>query len=184
MIIDIIAEIPHCIHILLPYQKNKALVFSLVFTSVFHWHLTFLQKATIRFKENSLNLNFFRLMIKFCTWQFVTFWALRHGHLKTLGGDIITRHRGTGSMFQDKSFIKLCIWTSPGLKKKMQWHVLPTEKIWCTYKDSIRIMLLHYCHPIYTSKNCLAICSWCFNGSDFKHLLLMVAGSLATDPSV
>lgn len=186
MIINIIAEIPHCIHILLPYlvsQKNKALVFSLVFTSVFHWLLTFLQKATIRFKENSLNLNFFRLMIKFCTWQFVTFWALRHGHLKTLGGDIITRHRGTGSMSQDKSFTKLCIWTSPGLKK-MQWHVLPTEKIWCTYKDSIRIMLLHYCHPIYTSKNCLAICSWCFNGSDFKHLLLMVAGSLATDPSV
>lgn len=97
--------------------EKQSTIFSLVFTSVFHWLLTFLQKATIRFKENSLNLNFFRLMIKFCTWQIVTFWALRHGHLKTLGGDIITRHRGTGSMSQDKSFTKFCIWTSPGLKK-------------------------------------------------------------------
>lgn len=105
--------------------ENKALVFSLVFTSVFHWLLTFLQKATIRFKENSLNLNFFRLMIKFCTWQFVTFWALRHGHLKTLGGDIITRHSGTGSMSQDK-LTKFCIWTS-ARPKKMQWHVLPNN---------------------------------------------------------
>lgn len=107
------------------HRKNKALVFSLVFTSVFHWHLTFLQKATIRFKENSLNLNFFRLKIKFWTWQFVTFWALRHGHLKTLGGDIITRHRGTGSMSQDK-FTKCCIWTS-ARPNKMQWHGLPTK---------------------------------------------------------
>lgn len=143
MIIDIIAEIPHCIHILLPYlvsQKNKALVFSLVFTSVFHWHLTFLQKATIRFKENSLNLNFFRLMIKFCTWRFVTFWALRHGHLKTLGGDIINRHSGTGSMSQDK-FTKCCIWTSARPKKNAVTWSSHQKK--CTYKNHIRIMLLH-----------------------------------------
>lgn len=143
MIIDIIAEIPHCIHILLPYlvsQKNKALVFSLVFTSVFHWLLTFLQKATIRFKENSLNLNFFRLMIKFCTWRFVTFWALRHGHLKTLGGDIINRHSGTGSMSQDK-FTKCCIWTSARPKKNAVTWSSHQKK--CTYKNHIRIMLLH-----------------------------------------
>lgn len=143
MIIDIIAEIPHCIHILLPYlvsQKNKALVFSLVFTSVFHWLLTFLQKATIRFKENSLNLNFFRLMIKFCTWRFVTFWALRHGHLKTLGGDIITRHSGTGSMSQDK-LTKFCIWTSARPKKNAVTWSSHQKK--CTYKNHIRIMLLH-----------------------------------------
>lgn len=122
------------------HRKTKHLFFPLCLQAYFIWHLTFPQKATIRFKENSLNLNFFRLMIKFCTWRFVTFWALRHGHLKTLGGDIINRHSGTGSMSQDK-FTKCCIWTSARPKKNAVTWSSHQKK--CTYKNHIRIMLLH-----------------------------------------